>query len=150
VRTVPPFFLGGGGSASNAMWPGPRPTFVSYGILIHPAVWPQQTCAENWRLCPFGGELGPHLTQCGLGRGLPPCQVSTFILMHPTVWPQHTNVTDRQTDRQTGQTYRTTVRWRRTNRFTNGRPKIKATPRRQYNTSRIDTRFPIAHYLLNG
>jgi len=21
----------------------------------------------------LGGELGPHLTQCGLGRGLPPC-----------------------------------------------------------------------------
>jgi len=42
-------------------------------ILIHPAVWPQQTWAENWggRLCPFeGGELGPHLTQCGQGRGL--------------------------------------------------------------------------------
>jgi len=31
---------------------------------------------------PFrGGELGPHLTQCG-------------ILIHPTVWPQYTNVTD--------------------------------------------------------
>jgi len=23
------------------------------------------------------GELGPHLTQCGLGRGLPSCQVSS-------------------------------------------------------------------------
>jgi len=23
--------------------------------LIHPAVWPQQTWAENWGLCPFGG-----------------------------------------------------------------------------------------------
>ena len=26
-------------------------------------------------LCPFRGELGPHLTQCGLGRDLPPYQV---------------------------------------------------------------------------
>jgi len=25
------------------------------------------------------------------------------ILIHPTVWPQYTNVTDRQTVRQTGQ-----------------------------------------------
>ena len=25
----------------------------------------------------FLGELGPHLTQCGLGRGLPPCQVAS-------------------------------------------------------------------------
>jgi len=23
-------------------------------------------------------------------------------LIHPTVWPQYTNVTDKQTDRQTG------------------------------------------------
>jgi len=27
-------------------------------------------------LYPFrGGEMGPHLAQCGLGRGLPPYQV---------------------------------------------------------------------------
>jgi len=24
----------------------------------------------------WGGELGPHLTQCGLGRGLPPYQAA--------------------------------------------------------------------------
>jgi len=100
------------------MWPGSRPTFLPGGILIHPAVWSQQACAENWGLCPFvgrgvgspsntvrpgsrptsvpsrlhldsssrlattdmaenwglcpcgGGELGPHLTQFGDGRGL--------------------------------------------------------------------------------
>ena len=28
-------------------------------------------------LCPFGGELGPHVTQCGLGRGLPSYQVAS-------------------------------------------------------------------------
>jgi len=28
-------------------------------ILIHPAIWPQQTWAENWGLCPFGGSLVP-------------------------------------------------------------------------------------------
>jgi len=38
---------------------------------------PQQTWAKNFGgSAPFEGELGPHLTQCGLGRGLPPCQVS--------------------------------------------------------------------------
>jgi len=26
---------------------------------------------------PLGGELGPHLTQCGRGRDLPPYQVSS-------------------------------------------------------------------------
>ena len=69
-----PFSGGGAGSPSNTMWRGPRSTSVLSGILIHPAVWSQQTWAENWGglLCPFGGELGPHLTQCGLGRGLPP------------------------------------------------------------------------------
>jgi len=29
-------------------------------------------------MCPVGeGELGPHLAQCGLGRGLPPYQVTS-------------------------------------------------------------------------
>jgi len=38
------------------MSPGPRPTSVPSGILIHPAVWLQQTWAENWGLYPlFGG-----------------------------------------------------------------------------------------------
>jgi len=48
-------------------------------ILIHPAVWPQQTWTQNWGLCPLfeEGEMGPHLAQCGLGRGLPPYQVAS-------------------------------------------------------------------------
>jgi len=56
----------------------PRPTSIPSSILIHPAVWPQQTWAENWGLYPFwGGELGPHLTQCVLGRGLPLYQAAS-------------------------------------------------------------------------
>jgi len=53
------------------------------------------------------GELGPHLTQRGLSRGLPP-SVPSFILIRPAVWPQRY----RQADRQTGQdrTGQTTVR----------------------------------------
>jgi len=46
------------------------PTFVPSGILIHPAVWQQETWAENGELCPFLVELGPHLTHCRLGRCL--------------------------------------------------------------------------------
>jgi len=34
----------------------------------------------NWGVCPFGGELGPHLTQCGQGQGLPACQVSSWSI----------------------------------------------------------------------
>jgi len=33
------------------MWPGPRPTFIPSGILIHPAIWIQQVLAENWGGC---------------------------------------------------------------------------------------------------
>jgi len=47
--------LGGAGSPSNTMWPGPRSTSLPSGILIHPAVLPQQTWAEKWGLCPFLG-----------------------------------------------------------------------------------------------
>ena len=35
--------LGGAGSQSNTMWPGPRPTCVPCFIFIHPTVWPQYT-----------------------------------------------------------------------------------------------------------
>jgi len=36
-------FRGGAGSPYNTMSPGPRPTSVPSGILIHPTVWPQYT-----------------------------------------------------------------------------------------------------------
>jgi len=62
----------------DTMLPGPRATSLPSGILIYPALWPQQTWAENWGLCPFlGGGLGPDLTHCGRGRCHTPCQVST-------------------------------------------------------------------------
>jgi len=38
---------------------GPRPTSLPSDILIHPAVWPQQTWADNWGLCPFWGSWVP-------------------------------------------------------------------------------------------
>jgi len=41
------------------MSPGPRPTTIASGILIHPAVWSQQTSAENWGVAVplFGGAM---------------------------------------------------------------------------------------------
>jgi len=76
----------------------------------------EQTWAESWRggsVPPafWGRQLGPHQTQCGQDRGLPACQVSSW----PIQRPRYTDVTHR--------TDRTTVRWLRANRFTNGRPK---------------------------
>jgi len=56
--------------------------------------WPQQTWAENWGLCPFFGELGPCLTQCGLAKAylrtkwhLDPCShlATTEIDLDPSI-----------------------------------------------------------------
>jgi len=61
-------------------------------------------------LCPFGeGELGPHPTQCGQGRGLPACQVSSWSVQpfgHSARTSQtgHTDRTDRQRSDSIGRT----------------------------------------------
>ena len=68
-------YLVGAESPSNTLSPGLRPTSLSSGILIHPAFGHNRQGPKKGGCCaPFGGkdeELGPHLTQCGLGRGLP-------------------------------------------------------------------------------
>jgi len=96
-----PFRGGAAASPSNTMLLGSRPTSL-YGILVHPAIWPQQIWAENWGLCPFGegGAVSPCIK---MWPGPRPTCVPSFMLIQPTVWPQHTNVTyrqDRLTDRQ--------------------------------------------------
>ena len=69
-------FWGGAGSPCNKIWPGSRPTLVPSGILIHPAIWSQEIWAKIGGCAPLGeGQLGPHLTQCGQGRGPSACQV---------------------------------------------------------------------------
>ena len=134
------------------MWPGPRPTRKPSFILIHPAVWPQQTWAKNWAVPPFAtfwgdwvpiwhnvtwaevylhtkwhldpcsrlstidmgrklwvlcllfweGELGPHLTRCDKGGGLPkfPLDPSNHLA---TIHQRHRQTGEKQTDIQTGQ-----------------------------------------------
>jgi len=77
---TPPFWGKRRGVPSNTKSPGPRPTSIPSGSLIHAAIWPQPIWCENWGegLCPFWeGELGPHLTQCGQCRGLSARQVSS-------------------------------------------------------------------------
>jgi len=70
--------FGGAATPSNTTSPAPRFTSVPRGILIHPAVWPQRTLVENCLLFHFsGGQLGPHLTQCRVGRGVTPYQVTS-------------------------------------------------------------------------
>jgi len=76
----------GAGSPSNTMSPGPRPTSAPSGIFIHPAVWPQQTWAENWAggCAPLGGR-SPSNT---MWQGLRPTLIPRAILIHAAVWPQ--------------------------------------------------------------
>ena len=111
--------IGGVGSLSNTMWPGSRSTSVPSGILtktwsIQPFGHSRHGLEIRGLLCPFGG-AGPHLTQCGLGQGLPPCQVSSWSI-EPF---GHSTSTS-----QRGRTDRTIVWWHRANRFINGRPKM--------------------------
>jgi len=57
-------------SPHNTMRSGPRPTFVPSGILIHPAVWPQQMWAKNLGFRPFflgGGEAESPSNTMSLG-----------------------------------------------------------------------------------
>jgi len=79
-------------------------------ILIYPAVWPQQTWAENWGICPLFGPLGTVLgsarenpivilltsalsapplntSRNTMWPGPRPIFVPSGILIHPAVWP---------------------------------------------------------------
>ena len=99
-----PFFSGGDGSPSNTKTPGLRPTSTPSGILVHPAIWPQRTLAENWGLCPFrGGGAGSASNTMWPGRG------HLHAKFH--LDPSKRLTTIHQRHRQTGQT------------ITNGRPK---------------------------
>jgi len=80
------------GSPSSTVSPGPRSTSIPSGSLVNPAVWPQQTWAENWGCASFCGELGPLLTQRDLA----------------TIQPFGHNTPTSRTDRQTGETGQTT------------------------------------------
>jgi len=76
LGAVPPYF-GGAGYPSNTKSPGARPISIPSGILIHSAVWPQRTWAENWGAVPLlGGGAGSAPSTMWSGRG-PACQVSS-------------------------------------------------------------------------
>ena len=82
--------LGGAGYPCNTMSPGPTSTSLSSGILIHPAVWPQQTPAENGGVrvvFPFLRGAGSSCNTMWPGPG--PTPVPSGTLIHAAVWPQH-------------------------------------------------------------
>ena len=77
----------GAWSPSNTVSPGPRPTSVPSGILIDPAIWPQQTWAEKWGLRPFGkGGAGSPSNTTSLW--LRPTSIPSGMLIDPAIWPQ--------------------------------------------------------------
>jgi len=73
-------YLAVAGSSSNTMLHGARLTSLPSGILIHPAVWPQPTWAENWGLCPMGESrvLSSSNTMSLGPRPMPPYQVASI------------------------------------------------------------------------
>ena len=85
VGAAVPLSGGGAGSPFDTMSLGTRPTFVPGNILIHQAVWPQQTWTENWGVPLFEGGAGPPSnTMWPESR---PTSVPSGILIHLTVWP---------------------------------------------------------------
>jgi len=95
-------FGGRSWSTSNTMWPGPRRTSVPSGILVHLAIWPQQTWVKIGGCAPFGGAGSPSNIKW---PGPRPTSIPT------TKWqpnPSNSLATVHQrhrgTDRQTGQT----------------------------------------------
>ena len=112
LGAVPPFWGELGPHLTQS--PGPRPTSNPSGILIHPAIGPQWTWAENWGALPLLGRSWVPSNTMWPGSRPTSMRMLSFILIHPTICPQYTNVTDR-----TGQWSDSTVR----TVFTNGRTK---------------------------
>jgi len=57
-RKVGVLCVGGAGSPSNTMSPGPRPTFIPSGILLYRTVWPQYTIVTDMAGQTNNGPIG--------------------------------------------------------------------------------------------
>jgi len=81
-----PLSGGGAGSPSNTMWPALMPASLPRGILIHPAVWPQQTRAENRgeEAVPLWGRGGGSPSDT-MWPALMPAALPRGILIHQAV-----------------------------------------------------------------
>jgi len=81
LRGCVPFVGRGIGSPSSTMWPGPRSTSIA-SSLASSYIQLFGHKAHNRGLCLLFrmGELSPNLTQCRLGRGLPPYQVASWSI----------------------------------------------------------------------
>jgi len=80
------------------------PTSIPYGILIQPAVWPQQTWVKIRGCAPFGG-WGAGFPSNTMWPGPRPISIPRIIIQ-PTVWPQYQRY---RHDRQRSVSIRRTV-----------------------------------------
>ena len=83
---LPPFWAGEGVPIEHKVaW---AETYLPSGFLVHTAVWPQRTLAENWGGCaPLGKGAGfPSNTMSP--RPWPTPVPNSGILIHTEVWPQ--------------------------------------------------------------
>ena len=78
---------------------GATPSGLISAHLHHPAILLQARCpsyrpidmGQKLGAAPLLGELGPHVTQCGLGWGLPPYQMASWSIQpfgHNSHWLQ--------------------------------------------------------------
>ena len=74
---VVPFFRGKLGRSSNTILSGPKHISVPVGISIHPEFRHKRHGPKMGGGFHTLGKLGPHVTQCGLGRGLTTFQVAS-------------------------------------------------------------------------
>jgi len=80
------------GSPSNTMPPGPRPTSVQSGILIHPAVWPQYTNVTDRQTRQTGQRSR------SIGRVTCNCRPKSlvFICVRATIWTKEMETESKQ------------------------------------------------------
>ena len=100
-------FQGAESPSNSVAWA--EATSVSSGILIHPAIWRQQTWADNWGSMPLWGELGPHLTQCGQAETYLHAKFHLDPSNHLATVYQRYRQRDRQQSDSIGQTILLTV-----------------------------------------
>ena len=107
------FFGGGTGSPSDTMWPGPRPTSVPSEGHLDPssrlATIHRPKLPKKWGLLyPFFGGAGSPSNTMWPGPRPRSTSMPSFTLIH--IQPFGHSTPTLQTDRQIGQTDRTTVR----------------------------------------
>jgi len=78
MGALPPSWGGGAGSLTNTMLFGLRYLHTKWHLDPSSRLGTIDiTWAENWEALPPIWELGPHLTQCRVRRGLPSYQVAS-------------------------------------------------------------------------